>query len=207
MAGFVGVAGRAGAEGHAIVARMLAAPALRGRRATKQGAMAIYGQRDVELACDQEGGVLVISGYVREGARGMGARELLIEWRRRGPRLLPDLDGEHAFAVSIDGATHVVRDRYGARPLYAADLPGGGVLFSSAIGPLLAGGVPTDVSRDAVVRSLVLGYVPAPDTALAGVSQVPAGEVWTLSPRRRRARWYAPRERIDARRSLNQAVG
>lgn len=203
MGGFVGCAGVAGARARALLAGMLGAEVALGRPARTSEFVAAYGERDADIAAEGDD-VLAISGYVRRGRRALDARELLSLWKRRGPALLASLDGEYAIAVRIGAATTVVRDRYGRRPLYVADLPRSGTAFSTAIGPLLRAGASARVHRDAIVRSLVLGYVPAPDTAVSGVLQVPAGEAWTLSPRSRRVRWYAPRERVAAGRSIDR---
>jgi asparagine synthase (glutamine-hydrolysing) len=184
---------------------MLGAEALLGRAWTMKGALAVHGRHDVELAADGAD-VLAVCGYVRHDSRLLGARALLELWRQRGSGILADLDGEHSIAASIGGITTVARDRFGTRPLYVAERPGAGALFSTAIGPLLSAGVPADANRDAVVRGLILGYVPAPSTALTRVAQVLAGELWTLAPRLKRTRWYVPREQVDRRRSFSAAA-
>ncbi len=203
MGGFVGVAGAVDADG--TLARMLAAPAVAGRARMFARSMAVCGSRDAEIV-DAGEDALAISGYVRHRGRALRARALLELWREQGQDVLPELDGEYSLAVVVGGATIVARDRYGARPLYVADRPGGGVLFATSIGPLLAAGVPVDVNRDGVLRSLVLGYVPAPDTALSRVTQLAPGETRTLHPRRTSIRWYSPRERVDVRRTMAAAT-
>lgn len=205
MSGVVGCAGVPAARARELMDRMLGADVAVGRTARTAGSMASFGELDVDIAAEGDD-VLAVAGYVRRGDDVLGARELLALWRRRGADLLASLDGEHAIAVRVGGTTTVVRDRYGRRPLYVVELPRGGAAFSTAIGPLLRAGVAAHVDRDAVVRSLVLGYVPAPATAVSGVLQVPAGEAWTLSPRSRRTRWYTPRERVDPRRTLARAA-
>jgi asparagine synthase (glutamine-hydrolysing) len=205
MGGFVGLATERGADSAATLRSMLGAQALMGRPWALMGSMAVYGEKDVDLAADGAD-MLAICGYVRRGSEAVGARALLELWRQHGATILADLDGEHAVAANVAGTTVVARDRFGTRPLYVAERPGIGALFSTAIGPLLSAGVAADVNRDAVVRGLILGYVPAPDTALTRVAQVPAGELWTLAPRPRRTRWYAPCEHVDRRRSFSAAA-
>jgi asparagine synthase (glutamine-hydrolysing) len=204
MGGFVGSTSARGPVAQATAEAMLRAEVCRGRPNRTAGNVAVFGDRDVDIAQDDEGATFALWGYAKLSGRAVGASELLLLWRRRGMALLPELSGEHAIAVQIDGETIVARDRYGTRPLYVARTPEG-ALFATAMGPLLAAGAPATVNRDAVVRSLVLGYVPAPDTALTGIAQLPAGEAWTLAPRERRHRWYAPRERIASRRSIERA--
>ena len=204
MSGFVGTAGQPLAMATRVVARMLRAGVAESHPSRASGAIGIFGRRDVDLASERDV-VVAIAGYAHRNAAPVSARQILDLWGLRGVDLLSELDGEHSIAVSVGEMTVVARDRYGSRPLYVADLDKGGVGFSTAIGPLLTAGVPPDPNRDAIVRSLALGYVPAPETALARVAQVPAGEAWTLSPRRKITRWYSPRERIDGRRSFARA--
>jgi asparagine synthase (glutamine-hydrolysing) len=100
----------------------------------------------------------------------------------------------------------IARDGHGTRPLYVADLGARGIAFSTSMGPLLAAGASAEPDRDGVVRSLVLGYVPAPQTALAGVRQVGAGEFWTLTPSVTVRRYFTPREKIVRGRSIARAA-
>ncbi len=204
MGGLVGFSAPRQAPVRPIIDRMLAADVARDRPSVVAGCMAVYGRRDVDVA-HEAGATLALSGYARLGSRAVDARELLDLWRARGVGLLAELEGEHAIAASAGGVTVVARDRFGTRPMYVART-GDGVLFSTAIGPLLSAGISASINRDGIVRSLVLGYVPAPDTAIEGIEQLPAGEAWTLAPRRGRAKWYLPQERIDARRSVHRAA-
>jgi asparagine synthase (glutamine-hydrolysing) len=66
--------------------------------------------------------------------------------------------------------------------------------------------VEADPDRDAIVQSLILGYVPAPATSLARIRQVPPGELWTLAPARRRLRYFDLAEGIRPERSLESAA-
>jgi asparagine synthase (glutamine-hydrolysing) len=167
--------------------------------------LAVFGARDVDLLA-REDGQIALSGYVVEWGRALRAGEVLDRWNARGVAGLGDLGGEFSLAIWTRSELVLARDRHGARPLYVGELPGGGVVFSTAIAPLLAAGVRLDPDRDAVVRSLVLGYVPAPQTAVATVRQVAAGEALWLLPRRRSRRYFHPTERIVAARSLARAA-
>ncbi len=70
----------------------------------------------------------------------------------------------------------LVRDRLGIKPLYWAQLPGGGVLFASEIKALLASGLLCPVIDEAAVSSyLAHGYVPAPKTLFNGINKLPPG--------------------------------
>jgi asparagine synthase (glutamine-hydrolysing) len=165
-----------------------------------------FGERDVELAEDAAGAVLALSGYARDGIEPVPASELLARWRRSGPALLDDLSGEFSIAVVTEDGVWIARDRVGARPMYLTILANGACVFATSIRLLLAAGARRDIDADAIVRSLVLGYVPAPQTALAGIEQLAPGEWRQLAPRQRSCRYYRPRERVTRGRRLPTAA-
>ena len=205
MGGFVGCAGLDAARGIAVVESMLLAECVARAPVRGQGSLVVFGARDVELA-EVGDGALALVGYARQGARRVDAAALLKLWRAGGVAALEPLAGEYVIAVREGRETIVARDRYGSRPLYVASLPGGGVAFATSMGPLVAAGVSPEADRDGVVQSLILGYVPAPQTALLHVRQLGPGEAWTLAPRRRKEAWYVAREKIDPRRTLAAAA-
>lgn len=165
----------------------------------------VFGSREVELVEGPDGAsALALHGYVRFGDAVIDAPTLLERWRHRGAAVLDQLSGEFAFAVRIGDELTVVRDPLGTRPLYVARLDSGRFAFASAIRPLLAEGVSTASDRDAIVRGLVLGYVPAPRTALASVRQVGPGEAWSLAPESSFRRYFAPQEQIAVDRSFEE---
>ena len=161
------------------------------------GAAVWFGPRDAFGVSDQ-GDWVVVVGYARVGRRLLDGATLLDHLRRRGAPGVADLTGELALAACIDGRTFIARDRYGTRPLYYA-AHGGGHVFATAIRPLLAAGVSAEVDRSAVVTSLVLGYVPAPRTALAHVRQVQPGQFVHLGRVARPSTYYAPVARVRHR--------
>ncbi len=205
MGGFAGIVrSERGAEA---LGRMAAAPTIAPWPKRYAGSWLSFGARDVDLAeTPANDGAIAIWGYVRDDAGSLTASQVIERWTRQGPRILATLSGEFALAVRCGGEVHVARDRLGTRPLYVAELPRGGLAFSTAIAPLVCAGAATDVDRDAVVRSLVLGYVNTPLTALRAVRQLGPGEVWQLAPRRRARRYFQLVERIDAARTLREAV-
>lgn len=110
--------------------------------------------------------------------------EVLIEgyraWGIEG--LLERLDGIFAFALhdAVADVTHLIRDRYGIKPLYLAwiDRADGAaeLLFASELHGLLAHPARSPVvAWDQVARYLTFMSVPAPATMLEGVWKVPAG--------------------------------
>ncbi|MGH7296861.1 MAG: asparagine synthetase B family protein [Polyangiaceae bacterium] len=176
-------------------------------RAARTAEVAVFGGRDCDLAEDLERRELVaLSGYVRRNDAPSNARDVLEAWRDAGERTLDTLSGEFAMVVSREGSLVVLRDALGARPMYVADLPGGGVAFGTSMLAMIHAGAPADLDYDAVARSVVLGYPTAPGTALASVRQLGPGEIWQLAPRPGRRRWFVPRERLDARRPLEESA-
>ncbi len=92
----------------------------------------------------------------------------------------PKLRGQFAVALhdARDGSLRLVRDPFGIKPLYFADL-GGVVRFASTLPSLVAGGrIDTRLDPIALHHYLSLhGIVPAPRTLLRGVAKVAPGTV------------------------------
>lgn len=204
MAGFIGCSGIANAGLR--LERMERAPTVVGpvaRAATSP--LSVFGSRDASIV-EHTGAALALAGYVRRGRKALDARALLEAWRSEGEALLLALTGEFAFAVVENGVVHVARDRHGSRPVYVGELPRGGIVFGTSIAPLVYAGVPVTIDHDALVRSLVLGYPTAPQTALARVRQLGPGEIWTLGSNTTRRRYYMPREQLVLDRPLSRAT-
>ena len=204
-----GLAGCVGPDCVRVVGRMQTAAGVGAQtlRVCQDVALCVFGARDVELAAPGPGAsAVVLCGYVLADETRLSATGLLERLRAGGASLLPSLRGEYAVAACLDGAVTLLRDPLGARPLYVATLDDGGVAFATSIGCLLAAGVSPEIDRDAVVRSLVLGYVPAPQTVLAQVKQIGPGETMSLRPLSAPRRYFQPRERLDRDRSLRTAA-
>ena len=99
------------------------------------------------------------------------------EW---GAAVLPKLRGMFAFAL-WDGRTRqlfLARDRFGIKPLYYAQA-GGQFAFASEIRPLFA--LLPQLARRAHSPALAAlfrwGFIPTPQTAFAGVLQLPAAHM------------------------------
>ena len=127
-------------------------------------------------------------------------------WREWGEGLLDRLAGMFAFALleTESGRCALVRDRLGIKPLYLADLPGGGLRAASTLPALVAaGGVDTSVDPVALHHYLSWhSVVPAPRTILAGVRKLPPATVLLVEPdgtRREREYWNPPHERAEER--------
>jgi asparagine synthase (glutamine-hydrolysing) len=88
-----------------------------------------------------------------------------------------------AFALfdARRGELLLARDRFGEKPLYWAQLPGGGLAFASEMKALLAlPGVDRQLDISAVAQFLVSRYVPAPRTHVRRIRKLQAGEAITL---------------------------
>lgn len=105
-----------------------------------------------------------------------------------GDACVERLRGMFAFAVHDMRRRRVVlaRDRLGEKPLYLADAPVGLVFASELRGLLTSGLVPTTFDASSLHTFLHVGFVPEPDTAIAGVRKLPAGSMLTLDLDRRR---------------------
>jgi len=125
-----------------------------------------------------------------------------------GPAFVERLNGIFAIAVWDAGreALHMVRDRFGVKPLYWAQLHGR-VSFASEMRALLADpAIPRDVDLEAVDHFLTFRFLPSPYTPLTGVHKLPPATAlrctrggieehryWTETP---------PRQRRSDRRAL-----
>ncbi len=111
-----------------------------------------------------------------------------------GDDLLPRLEGMFAFAL-WDGRRRrllVARDRFGVKPLYWTELPGGGFAFASELKALLEiPGVPRTIDHEALHLHLSLIWCPAPHTMLAGVNKLLPGHLVVVDNGQTSVRqWY-----------------
>ncbi|MBV9687246.1 MAG: asparagine synthase (glutamine-hydrolyzing) [Alphaproteobacteria bacterium] len=106
-------------------------------------------------------------------------------WHAWGPKVLSRLRGMFALAVWDRRARRLTlaRDRLGKKPLYYS-ASRNELLFGSEIKALLAW---PEMCRTpdlgAIDRYLSLGYVPAPDTAFAGIRKLPAAHYLSVETR------------------------
>lgn len=95
-----------------------------------------------------------------------------------GEAYVDELNGMYALAL-YDGRAHaleLVRDRLGVKPLYWAEIAGGGIIYASEIKPLFASGlIAAEVDERAVSAYLAHGYVPGPQTLYKGVNKLQPG--------------------------------
>ena len=93
------------------------------------------------------------------------------------------LHGMFAFALWDGRARRLIlaRDRAGIKPLYYAELEGGGLVFASELTSLLAhGGVRRELAPEGLLSYFFSDYVHAPGTMVRGVRKLPPGHtvVW-----------------------------
>jgi asparagine synthase (glutamine-hydrolysing) len=102
---------------------------------------------------------------------------LLQAWRCWGPGCLTRLEGMFAFALwdCTQEKLYLARDRYGEKPLFVHE-SAEGLAFASEMPPLirLAGGALKE-NKAATGLFFLFSYVPAPHSALQGVSQLEPG--------------------------------
>jgi asparagine synthase (glutamine-hydrolysing) len=153
----------------------------------------IYNHRELRAELERAGQVF---------ASHADTEVLLKGWRVWGEGMLDRLAGMFAFCLHDDrsGRTVLVRDRLGIKPLYLAELPGGGLRAASTLPALVAaGGVDTSVDPVALHHYLSWhSVVPAPRTILAGVRKLPPATILTFERdggRTQRTYWDPPFER------------
>ncbi|HWD58853.1 MAG TPA: asparagine synthase (glutamine-hydrolyzing) [Stellaceae bacterium] len=121
-------------------------------------------------------------GYV---FRSRGDAEVIANgWHAWGPRIFSRMRGMFALALWDARARKLIlaRDRVGKKPLYYAPTREA-FLFGSEIKALLTWpGLPRTPNLTAIDHYLSLQYVPAPETAFAGIFRVPAAHYLTISP-------------------------
>jgi asparagine synthase (glutamine-hydrolysing) len=106
-------------------------------------------------------------------------------WHAWGPGIFTRLRGMFALAIWDRRSRRLIlaRDRLGKKPLYYAATPEA-FLFGSEIKALLTWpGMPRLPDLSAIDRYLGFGYVPAPDTAFAGIHKLPAAHYLVLDAR------------------------
>lgn len=132
-----------------------------------------------------------------------------------GAGCLDRLRGMFAFAL-VDFEKRrvlIARDRLGEKPLYLVET-GGRIVFASELQALVGAGVVPFVLDDVAIRDYFLwGYVPEPDSPLAGVRKLPAGscievalDPWAVSERRWWSALDAPEVHGNPRNALVEVL-
>src|SRR5882724_781184 len=107
--------------------------------------------------------------------------EVLVHlYEEKGAALLEDLEGMFAFVILDErkGEVLLVRDRFGEKPLYWAQLPGkNGIAFASGMKALMPlSGLDRSLDFSAIAQFLAVRCIPAPRTQVLGVRKLMAGE-------------------------------
>lgn len=113
------------------------------------------------------------------------AEVLLAAWSEYGPECVDRFRGMFAFAIwdDVEQQLHLVRDRFGIKPLYYS-AAGGRVVFASELAALAAGGVSLTPCPSMVGAFLRDGFVGGNGSAtfFHGAEQVPAGSRIVCGP-------------------------
>lgn len=99
-------------------------------------------------------------------------------WRAWGPDLPRRLNGMWACGVwdEAQGALFLSRDRYGEKPLFYAELPGGGLAFASELRALLEHPqVPRELDRRSLAKFLAFDAFPGPATPFRAIKKLRPG--------------------------------
>jgi asparagine synthase (glutamine-hydrolysing) len=103
--------------------------------------------------------------------------EILVHlYEQEGPAGVARLRGMFAYAI-WDVPRHrlfLARDRFGKKPLYYAELPGG-LFFASEISCLRQAGVPLETDAEGLRLYFQFNYIPDPFTAYRAIRKLPAG--------------------------------
>lgn len=115
-----------------------------------------------------------------------GDTEVILKaWHAWGPEAPKRFHGMFAFAIHDreSGRVALVRDRFGIKPLYLAEVDGG-LRFASTLPALLAsGGIDTSIDRVALHHYMSWhAVVPPPRTILAGVRKLPPATIRIVEP-------------------------
>ncbi|MDP8981159.1 MAG: asparagine synthase (glutamine-hydrolyzing) [Acidobacteriota bacterium] len=114
---------------------------------------------------------------------------LLHLYEQEGVAGISKLRGMFAYALwnARDRTLLLVRDRFGKKPLYYADLPTG-LYFGSELKCLRTAGVPLDLDRDALKLYFQFGYIPDPWSPYAHIRKLAPGS-WL--------RYHADSDRVE----------
>lgn len=123
---------------------------------------------------------------------------LLYLMARQGKAALPMLNGMFAFALWDQVAQELLcaRDRFGIKPFFYTRQQGR-FAFASELKSILAlPWIARDVDQQSLYHYMSLMYVPGKDTAISGVSRLPAGSWMTVKAADgsfEQGKWWTPR--------------
>lgn len=126
---------------------------------------------------------LLVDGDVAAAALPGSDGGALAACRRDALGAVAALDGPHALAFRDRAARRLVlaRDRFGARPLYIAEIAGG-IAFASQPGALLAAGlVRPALRREALDELLQMQFTTGAETIFEGIRRLLPGETVSIA--------------------------
>ncbi|APW61373.1 asparagine synthase (glutamine-hydrolyzing) [Paludisphaera borealis] len=142
---------------------------------------------------------------LRPGLEALGHRyktrsdtETLVHlYEEKGVEFVNPLNGMFALAIWDEprGRLVLARDRMGQKPLYYAELPGGGLAFGSEPKALLEHPqIARALDPESLARYLFYEYIPAPYSIWRGVRKLPRGHVlvWERGAVRVARYWSPP---------------
>ncbi|TPE53512.1 N-acetylglutaminylglutamine amidotransferase [Amaricoccus solimangrovi] len=136
----------------------------------------VYNYRELRAELEGKGHVFASHG---------DTEVILKAWAEWGPASVGRLLGMFAFAIHdrATGRLSLVRDRFGIKPLYYAEV-GNTLRFASTLPAILAaGGVDTSIDRVALHHYMTWhAVVPPPRTLLNGVRKLPPATIRTVEP-------------------------
>ncbi len=95
-----------------------------------------------------------------------------------GANYTRELNGMYAIAL-YDNRAHaleLVRDRLGIKPVYWAELKGGGIVYGSEIKAIFASGLVTpEIDEQVIPTYLAHGYIPGPNTLFKHIRKLQPG--------------------------------
>jgi asparagine synthase (glutamine-hydrolysing) len=127
--------------------------------------------------------------------RSRADTEVLVHlYEEFGEDMVHALEGMYAFAIWDErrGRLLIVRDRFGEKPMFYAR-SGDDLHFASEVSALVAGGaVSRAIDTTALDAFFVFGYVPGPQTILAGAQQLLPGHLlsWEYATKQASIRSY-----------------
>ena len=124
---------------------------------------------------------LIAAGHLYKTATD--TETLVHLYEERGAAFVDDLNGMFALAIWDNPKRRLVlaRDRMGQKPLFYAEIAGGGLVFGSEPKALLQHpAVPRRLDRLSLSRYLFYEYVPAPNSIWEGMKKLPPGHtlIW-----------------------------
>jgi asparagine synthase (glutamine-hydrolysing) len=137
---------------------------------------------------------------------GTDTEVILHSWAQWGSEALHRFNGDWAFALadlreSGRPVLWVARDRWGVKPLYIVEREKA-LWFASEAKALLGHAAPFVPSREAVLKFLAMGALPAGDgtkTFFEGIEQLPPGHALRVTPEStERIAWYDLRKATEA---------